>query len=734
MTTRIRIFPPLATVYPNDRQLFTVMSEPPPAMWVAVADSGDIKADSSLEVDAAGSQVSGSGGHELRSGTGAIELTIDDQCRPTGSNQLSIEAFIADISGFTYEYRVRINSTTVKVFDETNSEIFTTNHTLASGDVFRVELQAGFRLFMNNGSLHSRLGLGTTVVYPMGYVCRIVEPTATAPTRIPPPRLIGDWQIRPLVVWTPPVEGVISSVGPSDSTEYVFGRIAGRYALMATMEAAADATGVQTATAIIDIPALQILGETDVVLEPEQKVRFKTNYDKAQNKLVAWSVVFGGGSFTQDEYTAAPTPGISGVRATASANGLSADITVTVPPKITNSGNFIAAKPGEQIDFQTNIPASIMPALVGAGGIFAGTGDITPNFPLNLQKDDLMIVFIETANQAVATPPAWTAIPDSPQGTGTAGDAAATRLTAFYRRVFRGNEIAPVITDPGDHAVAQVLIFRGVGHLGDPWDVTSGDTGASSTTTVIPGDTTTGNDRLIVLASSHATDTTTPQHSGVTNPDLANLTEQTDVSTDQGNGGGFVVATGEKATQGTYGGTTLTLANASAKGRMSIALKPAVPFWSASIGSIDSSTGVWTAPSLPGQTAKIAVTNGPLTEVIEIPVLEVFPIPRVASPMQGERGRKVVISEVEDGTDMSRIKDKDGRPRDSYEVQIKLLTRAEFESIIAFWDSHFPGKQFIFEDVPRNLRKVVKFDSNIKWQALANRFDIAFRIRERAGL
>jgi hypothetical protein len=698
-------------------------------MWQSVTDSGDIKSDFSLEVDPAGSQTTGAGAHSLASGLGFLELTVDDQCRPTGGGVLFINGFLNDINGVLYFYGFRAFAASIEVRDELNNQIYTEAYSTVSGDVYRIEFAAGFRLYRNGVLKHSRVNLGTTVVYPMTYQLAIAETTAAAPSRVPAPRLVGDWKLSPSVTWTAPSHGSISNTGPGINTEYSGGTIPGTYTLTGAIEPSADAGGVQRATATIIIPPLQILGETEVALQPGQKVRFKTNYDEAQTNLITWSVVTGPGSFTQGEFTAGTVPGLTVVRATASVNGLSADIVVRVAAVITNASGYSAAKVSEEIDFGTNLPT--MPFFVSVGKVAEGVGDISPGFPPGTEVDDLLLMFGETANQAISTPANWNVPADAPQGTGTAGDAAATRLSAFWKRRIPIDS-TPTLTDPGDHAIGQILAFRGVINTGNPWDVTSGDTGASSTSVSIPGDTTTTPNCLVVVAVSNGTDSATPQTSNFVNTDLVNLTERTDVNSAQGNGGGFAVATGEKAAAGTYGATTATLANASAQGRMSIALKPAPITWSADIGSINSSSGVWTAPSLAGQTARITVTNGTYSVTLDVPVLEAFPRTDFKLPWSIDLVKRVLISEAEDGSRTSRVK---SRARRSFPVELLVdavedLNGAGLNTIQDFWDRHHPGVQFILEDPEEGVRLVVYADSDLRWEHTGVGINIAFRVKE----
>lgn len=725
--SRLQIFPPVAIVYPNDRQTFTAKAVPAPPMWVAVSDSGDIKSDFSLEVDGAGSQTSANSAHLLQSGSGIIEFTIDDQCRPDTGGFFQFTGFVRDENGFHYGYFVRLNPTSVQVTDELNNTIYFEAYSTVSGDVYRLELVAGFRLYRNGTLLHSRVSLATQTVFPHFFSVFILEPSIAAPTRVPPPRLIGDWRVGPYISYTTPSHGALATVGTPIQTEYFAGVIPGTYTLIGQIEPSADAGNVQRAAATINIPPLFVLGPTEITMQPGAKIRPKTNYDAAQNALITWAVASGGGSFTQGEYTAPSTNSISIIRATADVNDQVADIRIIVPPVISNANNYKAAKASEQIDFDHNL--SLLPVYVGKGLPVEGTGNVIPPLPEDIRINDILLLFVESANEAVSTPSGgWAAVADSPQGTGTGGGATSTRLSVFWKRL-AGGETAPTVTDPGDHVVAQILAFRGCISTGDPWDVTSGDTGASSTSVSIPGDTTTVANCLIVLAVANATDNGTPQTSGFTNTDLANLAERTDFNSTAGNGGGFAVATGEKAAAGAYGATTATLANASVQGRMSIALKPAAITWSASIGSINSSSGIWTAPSLTGQTARITVGNGTLTKIIEIDVLEVFPFSDFSLPVSWDRNLSALVGMSEDRSSRS-VREK-APPFDSYPIKLLSRTLANCNTLDAFFDAHGFGKMFILDDSIRGIRKVGWFESAIRHEARDEcDIDIAFQFLE----
>jgi len=222
--------------------------------------------------------------------------------------------------------------------------------------------------------------------------------------------------------------------------------------------------------------------------------------------------------------------------------------------------------------------AEALPSYKAAGAVVSGTGAITPAWPTHAAGDVALLV-VESANQAISlsTPAGFAEVTNSPQGTGTAGGTAATRLAVYWKRATTSAESSPVVADSGNHQIARIITFRDVIDTGNPWDVTAGNVASSASKSVsIPGATTTVANALVVTIVANATDTTSARTSGWTNANLTGLTEYVDNNTNQGNGGGFGVAAGLKAAAGAYGTTTATLATSSVQGRMSIAMKPAV--------------------------------------------------------------------------------------------------------------------------------------------------------------
>jgi hypothetical protein len=215
------------------------------------------------------------------------------------------------------------------------------------------------------------------------------------------------------------------------------------------------------------------------------------------------------------------------------------------------------------------------PVVVAVGTAQASTGPVGPALPSGYRPGDIAWLIQECeAGGSTSAPTGWTEVTNSPQDTG-AVPTSNTRLAVYWRRAASSNEPAPFLADPGDHQYAVIVVTRGHPNVGNPWDVTAGDADATEQTSVsVPGATTTGANRLVLLIVARGDDSSAAHFSGFTNSDLTELTEIHDGGSTAGNGGGLGIATGLKASAGAYGTTTATSSVATAQARMSIALRP----------------------------------------------------------------------------------------------------------------------------------------------------------------
>jgi len=252
----------------------------------------------------------------------------------------------------------------------------------------------------------------------------------------------------------------------------------------------------------------------------------------------------------------------------------------TVSLRATNAGGY---DDEVKTNYITVSAGGSTPTFVAAGAVASNAAAITPALPAGIASNDILLLCLETANQAISISNqnggTWTEVTNSPQGTGTAAASSATRLTVFWSR-YNGTQGAPTTSDSGNHQLGRIIAIRGVVTSGNPWDVTAGGTESTADTSgAIPGATTTVANTLVVAAIATALPDAsgTANFSAWANSDLTSVAEQTDNTVTAGNGGGLGLATGGRATAGAYGNTTVTCATSSTKAMMSLALKPAAP-------------------------------------------------------------------------------------------------------------------------------------------------------------
>lgn len=207
--------------------------------------------------------------------------------------------------------------------------------------------------------------------------------------------------------------------------------------------------------------------------------------------------------------------------------------------------------------FVSSSSGTSLPTFVAAGSSATGTGDITPGLPAGHTTNDINILFVQTSNQSVSAPAGWARLGPA-AGFGSAAAAGSTRLTIFWKRD-SGADSDPTVTDPGDHALAQIIGIRGCVTSGDPFLCVGATkkTTASTTGTASAGGTPVNN-CLVINAFATSLDSASAAFSSFTNADLGSVTERVDVGTTDGTGGGIGVCTGTKAVAGNFAATTVT--------------------------------------------------------------------------------------------------------------------------------------------------------------------------------
>ena len=213
---------------------------------------------------------------------------------------------------------------------------------------------------------------------------------------------------------------------------------------------------------------------------------------------------------------------------------------------------------------------SLAPWVLRRGTLDGQLGAATAAWPTHA-AGDLGVVFVEHAVEPVAAPSGWTEI-DSPGGSqGSAGTG--TGIQAFWKVAASSSEAAFVASDVGDHQIVQMITLANADPT-SPVDAADSAGNAASTTGTAPAVTTLGADRLIVAAIANGADVnSTATYSAWTNANLASIDELIDDTRTPGNGGGFGVAFGVKASAGSTGATTCTLSGSLATAGMTIAFR-----------------------------------------------------------------------------------------------------------------------------------------------------------------
>jgi len=175
-----------------------------------------------------------------------------------------------------------------------------------------------------------------------------------------------------------------------------------------------------------------------------------------------------------------------------------------------------------------------VPQFVGAGSLVTQPTAVTVSWPPQHLLDDIGVLLVETANQAVTTPAGWTLIGNI--GTGTSGVAAAsTAIFGFWKRAASGAEADVTVADSGARQTACILAFRGCVTTGSPIDASATSVQATASTGAsAPGLTTTADEALVVNVFSNALtlNANTIQPGSLSNGSLTNIVERLNTQAD----------------------------------------------------------------------------------------------------------------------------------------------------------------------------------------------------------
>lgn len=216
------------------------------------------------------------------------------------------------------------------------------------------------------------------------------------------------------------------------------------------------------------------------------------------------------------------------------------------------------------------------PNFQAVGGQQAGTLGLAVAWPAHEVNDIGLLVIEKSGNDTtigIITPTGWQEVPGSPVT--DLATIAGSKLQVWWKRAASNAETSVAVPDGGDHQIARIFTFRNCISTGDPWDVTTtGIKTTASTTATVPALVTTVDGTLIVMIVGRPNDNASTTHFGLpVNGNLTGLGEGGEAGSTAGNGGGFVVSYGAKATAGDTGTSTLTKIASTTDTYMAIALK-----------------------------------------------------------------------------------------------------------------------------------------------------------------
>jgi hypothetical protein len=203
------------------------------------------------------------------------------------------------------------------------------------------------------------------------------------------------------------------------------------------------------------------------------------------------------------------------------------------------------------------------------GSAQAGVASVNVSWPTHV-TDDIGILVLESFTATWTTPSGWTLLASS--------NATFTELNIYWKRATSSAEPAVATGFPGtaDHVVARIVTFRGCVATGSPvlTSATSTKTVASTSWSAPSITTTTANEFVVYGVSRDNDSSNLASFSNPTNANLVSPTEIGEAGTTSGDGGGFVVGYGVKATAGATGITTGTV-NSSRNASVTFSLQAA---------------------------------------------------------------------------------------------------------------------------------------------------------------
>lgn len=200
------------------------------------------------------------------------------------------------------------------------------------------------------------------------------------------------------------------------------------------------------------------------------------------------------------------------------------------------------------------------PTFQAAGAAVTSTGAaLSVAWPVHATNDvGLLVIESSGGSAAQGAIAGWTEITGSPKT--DVATAAGSIFQVFWRRAASAAEANVATSIRTDHQLARIYTFRGAFATGSPINAVASVASAAAATTATAPPVITSNDATLDVAIvSRPSDSAATNHfSSPTNADLTSVTARGEAGTVDGDGGGFGLWTGIKATAGAIAGWTVS--------------------------------------------------------------------------------------------------------------------------------------------------------------------------------
>ena len=222
-------------------------------------------------------------------------------------------------------------------------------------------------------------------------------------------------------------------------------------------------------------------------------------------------------------------------------------------------------------------PIPVRPAFVAAGtAVTATTASLSVAWPALASAGDLGILVHQTSggSASISAPSGWAAFTGSPVV--DVADATGSKLSVFWKFAESNAEANVTTTGVADHSLARIYVLSGVRPSIAPGRAITTDTKTSASASITwPSiNTLAHNSRVVYIASRPDDSSATNVFTFFTNADLTETAAAGEAGTVSGNGGGFALFIGTKATPGNTGTATANLSASVTNAMMVLALEP----------------------------------------------------------------------------------------------------------------------------------------------------------------